>query len=522
MTDLTSASSVPSSSPTIDADPPIWSRGTARAAGATAVLVVAADVLFYPHEAGISLAVFGFLLIAAVLALYWKQTWRRRTAVLLLVAVLAQLPMIESENLLWWPASMLAVSLFALEAAGQLPEFENWFGAVIRFVILGPARLIADGFGVLAAAGEQQLGGRLLRLVLVWLVPVVCAAIFAMLFVAANPVLELGLQSLQLRQLLQYLDPARILLWGFIAFVTWPVLVPRLLRWAPLPQMQGPILPKAEGLVFGAVAIRNSLIAFNALFAVQTLMDLMYLWGGVRLPDGVTYADYAHHAAYPLIITAVLAGAFVLAAMRKDGPGRSSPLITNLVYLWIAQNVWLVVSAILRLKLYVEAYALSELRILAGIWMLLVAIGLILILAKIVLDRSNGWLVMANCVSLAVALYAVAWIDFPGVISRYNVEHSREMTGQGFPLDIGYFEELGPGTIPAIDVLLQQALFAEPNELDRFATGRDYLALSSFTDQQTRRQLAPLDWQSWTWRQDRLRQYLATHPFAPRPAARHK
>jgi hypothetical protein len=518
MTDLTSASSATSSS-VVETAPPIWSRRTAAAAGAMAALIVAADILFCWHEPGISLALYGFLLIAAVGALH--RPWRWRTAGLLLVALAAQLPMVESENMLWWPISMLAVSLFALDAAGQLPAFERWFGAVTRFVVLGPVRLVADGLHLLGAAGEQQLGGRVWRLALVWFVPVVCAAIFAMLFVAANPVLELGLKSLQLRELLKYLDPSRVIVWGFFAVVSWPILVPRLLRWTPAAEMQGPMPLKAESLVFGGTAIRNSLVVFNAMFAVQTTMDLLYLWGGVRLPEGVTYADYAHHAAYPLIVTAVLAGAFVLAAMRKDGPGRSSPLVANLVYLWIAQNVWLVISALLRLKLYVEAYALSEMRILAGIWMLLVAVGLVLVLAKIILDKSNGWLVMANCVSLAVALYAVAWIDFPAVISHYNVEHSREMNGEGFPLDIAYFEELGPGTIPAIDQLLAQALFAEPNELDRFAAGRDALALGSFADQETRRQLVPLDWQSWTWRQERLRRYLSDHPFAPAATARH-
>jgi hypothetical protein len=486
-----------------------------------AALLVVADILFYDREPGISLALYGLSLIAAVAVLFRAQLWRGRTFVLLLVAVAAQLPMIESENLFWWPLSMLATSLLALDAAGQLPDFESWFGAMTRFIVLGPVRLIVDGVRLLGAAGEQKLGGRVWRLALVWVVPVACAAVFAMLFVAANPVLERVVQSLQLRELLRMLDPARVFLWGFIAFVSWPVLAPRLLPWVPLPQMQGPVLPKPASLVFGATAIRNSLLVFNALFAVQTAMDLMYLWGGLRLPDGITYAEYAHHAAYPLIVTAVLAGAFVLAAMRKGGPGRSSPLIANLVYLWIAQNVWLVISAILRLKLYVEAYALSEMRILAGLWMLLVAVGLILVLAKIVLDKSNGWLVMANCVALAIALYAVAWIDFPAVISRYNVEHSREMTGQGFPLDIAYFENLGAGTIPAIDVLVAEARFADPDELERFAVGRDDLALGSFADQQTRHGLVPVAWQSWTWRQERLRQYLVEHPFAPTPEARH-
>ena len=141
MTDLTSASSAPTSSPTSDANPPIWTRKTAVAAGAMAALVVAADILFCRHEPGANFALYGFVLIAAVIGLQWRRPLRLRTSGLLVVAVAAQLPMIESGNVLWWPISMLAVSLFSLDASGLLPAFEKWFGVVVRFVVLGPARL---------------------------------------------------------------------------------------------------------------------------------------------------------------------------------------------------------------------------------------------------------------------------------------------------------------------------------------------------------------------------------------------
>ena len=149
---------------------------------------------------------------------------------------------------------------------------------------------------------------------------------------------------------------------------------------------QGPTLPKSEHLLFGRAAILRSLIVFNAIFAVQTALDLTYLWGGTALPDGMSYAHYAHRGAYPLIVTALLAAAFVLAAMRKDGPAEGSVWIKRLVYLWTGQNVLLVVSSILRLWLYVEVYSLTELRIAAGIWMALVAVGLVLILPE---DRAG-------------------------------------------------------------------------------------------------------------------------------------
>ena len=125
--------------------------------------------------------------------------------------------------------------------------------------------------------------------------------------------------------------------------------------------------------LFGVRAISRSLILFNTLFALQSTLDLAYLWGGASLPDGMSHAEYAHRGAYPLIVTALLAAGFVLIAMRPGGPAEHSRLIRPLVLVWTAQNILLVVSSIFRLDLYVAAYSLTYLRLAAFIWMVLVA-----------------------------------------------------------------------------------------------------------------------------------------------------
>ena len=143
------------------------------------------------------------------------------------------------------------------------------------------------------------------------------------------------------------------------------------------------------------------------------MLDIAYLWGGVALPDGMSYAAYAHRGAYPLIVTALLAAAFVIAATTPGSEARRSPLIRWLVYLWIAQNVLLVMSSLLRLDLYVGVYSLTYWRVAAFIWMLLVAAGLVLIMIQIAARRSGAWLVGANLVSLALTLYVCSFVSFP-------------------------------------------------------------------------------------------------------------
>jgi hypothetical protein len=172
---------------------------------------------------------------------------------------------------------------------------------------------------------------------------------------------------------------------------------------------------------------------------------------------------------------------------------------------------------VLRLKLYVEVYYLSEMRIAAFIWMGLVAVGLVLIVVKIAHNRSNAWLVVSNLAVLSVTLWGVAWFDMKSYVAFYNVRHSYEVTGEGVPLDQYYLYDLGEAAIPALDELLVTSRHAEPSELTVFRLQREELA-----DRVVLRvweagtaQVFGHSWLGWTWRQERLENYLLAQPFAP-------
>ena len=159
--------------------------------------------------------------------------------------------------------------------------------------------------------------------------PLVLAAVFLVLFGEANPIIEYWLSLLDLLALLDLIQVARIIFWVVVLVMVWAFLRPRLphfLRRKPrLPASplagqpttgQQTAAKNLEEVLFGKAAILRSLIVFNLMFAVQTVLDAAYLWGGVALPDGMTYASYAHRGAYPLIVTALLAAGFVLAALQ--------------------------------------------------------------------------------------------------------------------------------------------------------------------------------------------------------------
>jgi hypothetical protein len=245
----------------------------------------------------------------------------------------------------------------------------------------------------------------------------------------------------------------------------------------------------------------RSLILFNVLFALQSGLDLTYLWGGASLPDGMSHAEYAHRGAYPLIATALLAAGFVLIAMRPGGPSEQSRLIRPLVVLWVGQNILLVISSIFRLDLYVAAYSLTYLRFAAFIWMVLVATGLVLILIQIELKKSNYWLLSANAIALVLALYACCFINMPYLVASYNVQHSQEIAGAGPKLDLCYLGSLGPQAEPALRPHLQQIPALE-HVISRARSANHRLGYHE-------------NWRAWGFRTWRLERYLANNPSTP-------
>ncbi|MGY3479017.1 DUF4153 domain-containing protein [Bradyrhizobium ottawaense] len=471
--------------------------------GLALVLAALADWLFYGHRIGLSLALFA-VATACVSVLFNHAALNLRRALIgtaILIAGLA--PAVEELNtlsLLILGAALLIALLLATNP--ETTGLADGVRALRNFVLLGPFRFFLDAPQVFNASA-------LTRGIARWLLPAALSTVFVALFAAANPVIEQWVFMLNPKLILQYISIPRVLFWALMLALVWPFIHVRWRRKTIVTTAvaDGPVPPPLPPLVsaefLGPSTILRSLILFNLLFAAQSILDGIYLWGHMALPDNLTYAGYAHRGAYPLIVTALLAAAFVLVAMRPGGPAEKSSVIRPLVYLWVGQNVLLVASSILRLDLYVDIYMLTYWRIAAFIWMGLVALGLLLIVARIALGRSNGWLVGVNLTALAIVLYGCALVNFDAFIADYNVAHSKEASGKGVQLDTNYLLSLGPQALPAIDKAIELLANAKGSDL----SARGY-CLVSRRDRLVELQRQDLAWRSWGFRSWRLQRRL--------------
>jgi hypothetical protein len=295
----------------------------------------------------------------------------------------------------------------------------------------------------------------------------------------------------------QLLNGPRVIFWALTAATVYGLLRARVRRVAtPQPVWQAERAATADAAAGrrGHSVVVRCLVAFNVVFAGQNALDAAYLFGGATLPDGMSYAEYAHRGAYPLVATALLAALFVLVTFRPGGVAERSTLARRLVYAWLAQNVLLTCSAAWRLDLYVDAYTLTRLRLAAAVWMVLVAAGLVWVVLRIAFRRDNAWLLDRNALTAVFVLYVCCFVNTNGLIADFNARRCAEVGGGGPPIDLRYLRSLGPEALPAVERLIPMLAAGEQRE----QTARSAEVL--------RGELAATmtDWRGWTFRRSRL------------------
>ena len=416
-------------------------------------LVILADVLLFDGEAGSVLGVFMAAWAGLSFTAHrtgWRNSWSLGAFGLAagFAAVMAYDPSFLG-FVMFIGTLTLAVLLTRIKGVG-----DGWYWFK-RLAFQGVATPFTPLFDLNRLAVARRRPG-VRRPVSSWLpnlmLPLVGTLLFVALFAMANPIISGFLDNIQLGGLTEN-DIARVIFWGLIFVAVWATLRP--LR----PKTMFRRLAETEPSRIAGVTVASvtlSLIIFNLLFSVQNGMDLIYIWGDVRLPEEFTLAEYAHRGAYPLIVTALLAGLFVLMTTHPRSEMAGNKLIRVLIIIWIAQNLFLVASTAERTLLYIESYSLTELRISALLWMGLVAVGLVLVTWRMLRGNNLAWLVNGNGLAAFMVLSACTVVDLGATAASWNVRHALEVGGDGVHLDLCYLNQLDGSSLTALASLEQQ------------------------------------------------------------------
>ena len=179
----------------------------------------------------------------------------------------------------------------------------------------------------------------------------------------------------------------------------------------------------------------------NLLLAIVNGTDIMYVWTKHQLPEHVTYSKFVHNGIGALITSIIFAISIILfyfrGAINFDTKNKS---IKYLAYLWILQNVFMLVSTMMRNKMYIEQYSLTEKRIGVFIYLLLALIGLCITMYKIASKKNNIFLFRANSWACYLVMIMCCCVNWSPLITAYNIHKSK--TVKRFALDIDYLGNL--------------------------------------------------------------------------------
>lgn len=175
-----------------------------------------------------------------------------------------------------------------------------------------------------------------------------------------------------------------------------------------------------------------------------SIIQILYLfWGKMELPEGYTYASYAHEGFFQLLFVCIINVVVVLLVLtffRKD------KVVNALLAVISACTYVMLASSALRMYLYVKAYLLSFLRILVFWGLALMALLLVGIFIRIF--REDFHLFQYGLVVVCVCYLALSFSHPDYWIAKYNLSQMAKQSETN--MDYSYLTRLSADAAPAI------------------------------------------------------------------------
>ena len=217
-----------------------------------------------------------------------------------------------------------------------------------------------------------------------------------------------------------------------------------------------PATPWEHGVrpALGAVELGIPLGGLALLFSVFVVTQAGYVFGGhdlIRETANLGYAKYARRGFFELVAVAVLTLPVLLAADWVADPSdatarRTVRVLSGALLLLVGL---IVVSALHRMRLYLDAYGLTQDRGYAMAVLLWAGVAIAWFAATVLRGRADRFVFGAMVSALAV-LGLLNVINLDAMVVRTNVARAQE----GTELDAHYLASLSADAVPALVVAL--------------------------------------------------------------------
>lgn len=423
-----------------------------------AIVTLVYSLLFYHQSGGVNFFIFSIILVTLSLFrnknLFHQSDWLAAAAGVLLsgfaVFYYATLFTIAT-NL----AAIILLAAISFHPASSI--FIAAINGVYSWALAVPSIIV-----YLLAQHNLQPNGRVSKLkkLLLWVLPVMLSSIFLWLYREANPLFKEVTDKITFNfistEWILFTFFGGILMYGFF----YQKVIQQLLEADEknTDHLQ-PVSEEAHAnsIVASVISFGSEMYTGIALFALLNILlfsvnaiDIYYLYIIQTLPSHLTLSAYLHDGTNALIISILLAIGIILFFFR----GRVNFVTDNqtikwLSYVWILQNIFLIVTTASRNWFYISNFGLTHKRLGVYIFLTLCIIGLVTSLMKVVSVKSNWFLFRKNSWAGYSFLIIATLINWDGIIAGYNLNLAYS---KNVKPDTSYLAKLSYTALP---VLLQ-------------------------------------------------------------------
>jgi hypothetical protein len=207
-------------------------------------------------------------------------------------------------------------------------------------------------------------------------------------------------------------------------------------------------------LAKGMLALKNentvgiiSLVLLNLLLLVVNSIDITHLWINFTYTPNVNLFAMIHEGAELLIFSIVLAMLVLLFFFRGNlNFYTKNKWLRAGAYLWIIQNIVLVISVFIRDYHYIVQFGLAYKRIGVLFFLAMVLVGLITVFIKIQFKKTGYYLWRVNAWAGLILLVLGSTVNWDVYITRYNIAHRNTA-----PLNLPYLLTFSDKIIPVLE-----------------------------------------------------------------------
>ncbi|MFA8437016.1 MAG: DUF4153 domain-containing protein [Marinifilaceae bacterium] len=447
----------------------------------TIILTILFSILFYHQNSGINVFIFDLCLLVFC-CLHYSPTMKNRNFWYSSAALL-----ISAFSVAWYGDGFsVIVNLFTLTLVAMFANHPN--SSILFTPFQSALSLISSPFywlrklkmGEITFTKIEQGNSRFLRIIILIVAPILTLLAFLKLYMSANPIFENMIGELDL-DFISFGSVSFTLFGAFLIYNFFTIRKRQFLnqieektreelnpQFALSPQPTLKQITLTQEINLGAILF----LLLNTMLLLVLSIDFKYLILETQLPEGISHSQYVHQSVGSVITSIVFAVLLILFFYKGSlNFAEKTKLLKTNTLIWIGLNLLLVVATTCKNHLYISSYGLTMKRLGVDIYLLLSSLGLGIACLKIILKKSNWFLIKKTYWAFFTVMVLSTPINWSYLITKYNIELYKK---NNVELDVNYLLNLSEhgitAWIPLLENIPENLTYGKENLQNKLST----------------------------------------------------